>query len=31
MEVEILREAISVAREKKLLLRKPLPREDDTP
>jgi len=31
MEVEILKEAISVAREKKLLLRKPLSREDDTP
>ena len=31
MEVQILREAISVAREKKLLLRKPLSREDDTP
>lgn len=30
MEVEILKEAISVAREKKLLLRKPLSREDDT-
>ncbi len=31
MEVEILKEAISVAREKKLLLRKPLSREDDIP
>lgn len=31
MEVEILKEAIEIAREKKLLLRKPLPKEDDTP
>ncbi len=31
MEVEILKEAIQIAREKKLLLRKPLPKEDDTP
>ena len=31
MEVEILKEAMEIAREKKLLLRKPLlPREDDT-
>jgi len=31
MEVEILKEAISVAREEKLLLRKPLSRDADTP
>ena len=31
MEVEILKEAIAIAREKKLLLRKPLPKEDDIP
>ena len=31
MEVEILKEAIAVAREKKLLLRRPLPKEDDIP
>jgi transposase len=31
MQVEILKEAMEIAREKKLLLRKPLlPREDDT-
>lgn len=30
MEVEILKEAMEIAREKKLLLRKPLPKEDDT-
>jgi len=31
MEVEILKEAIAIAREKKLLLRRPLPKEDDIP
>jgi transposase len=31
MEVEILKEAIAIAREKKLLLRKPLSKEDDIP
>ena len=31
MEVEILREAIEIAREKKLISRTPLPFEDDTP
>lgn len=31
MEAEILKEALEVAREKKLLLRKPLSSEDDTP
>jgi len=31
MEVEILKEAIEVAREKKLISRTPLPFEDDTP
>jgi transposase len=31
MEVEILKEAIAIAREKKLLLRKPLPKEDNIP
>jgi transposase len=30
MEVEILKEAMEIAREKKLLLRRPLPKEDDT-
>lgn len=30
MEVEILKDAIRIAREKKLLLRPPLPRKDDT-
>jgi len=30
MEVEILKDAIRIAREKKLLLRSPLPRKDDT-
>jgi len=30
MEVEILKEAIEIAREKKLLLRKPLSEEEDT-
>ena len=30
MEAEILREALEIAREKKLLLRKPLSEEDDT-
>ena len=30
MEVEVLKEAIEIAREKKLLLRKPLSEEDDT-
>ena len=31
MEVEILKEAIAIAREKKLLLRRPLGKEDDIP
>jgi transposase len=31
MEVEILKEAIAIAREKKLLLRRPLPKEEDIP
>ena len=31
MEVEILKEAIEIAREKKLISRSPLPFEDDTP
>ena len=31
MEVEILKEAIELAREKKLISRTPLPFEDDTP
>lgn len=31
MEVEILKEAIEIAREKKLISRTPLPFEDDTP
>jgi transposase len=31
MEVEILKEAIEIAREKKLISRVPLPPEDDTP
>lgn len=31
MEHEILREALEVARSKKLLLRRPLPPEEDTP
>ncbi len=31
MEVEILKEAIAIAREKKLLLRKPLSKEEDIP
>ncbi len=31
MEVEILKEAIAIAREKKLLLRRPLSKEDDIP
>jgi transposase len=31
MEVEILKEAIAVAREKKLLLRRPLSKEEDIP
>ena len=31
MEVEILKEAIAIAREKKLLLRKPWSKEDDIP
>ena len=30
MEVEILKDAIRIAREKKLLLRPPLPRKDDS-
>ncbi len=30
MEVELLKDAIRIAREKKLLLRPPLPRKDDT-
>ena len=30
MEAEILREAIEIAREKKLLLRMPLPKKDDS-
>jgi len=31
MEVEILKEALEIAREKKLLLRQPLSEKDDTP
>ena len=31
MEVEILKEAIAIAREKKLLLRRPLSKEEDIP
>ena len=31
MEAEILKEALEIVREKKLLLRKPLSEEDDTP
>ena len=31
MEVEILKEALEIAREKKLLLRAPLSKEEDTP
>ena len=31
MEVEILKDAIEIAREKKLISRTPLPFEDDTP
>lgn len=31
MEVEILKEALEIAREKKLISRMPLPLEDDTP
>jgi transposase len=31
MEVEILKDALEIAREKKLLLRMPLSRKDDTP
>ena len=31
MEVEILKNAIEIAREKKLISRTPLPFEDDTP
>jgi len=31
MEVEILKEAIAIAREKKLLLRKPFSKEEDIP
>ncbi|OQB76036.1 MAG: IS2 repressor TnpA [Deltaproteobacteria bacterium ADurb.Bin135] len=31
MEVEILKDAIEIAREKKLILRPPLPKKDDTP
>jgi transposase len=31
MEVEILKDAIEIAREKKLILRPPLPNKDDTP
>jgi len=30
MEAEILKEAIEIAREKKLLLRMPLPKKDDS-
>jgi len=30
MEVEILKEALEIAREKKLLLRQPLSEKDDT-
>lgn len=31
MEVEILKDAIEMAREKKLILRVPVPKKDDTP
>ena len=31
MEAEILKEALEIAREKKLLLRAPLSKEEDTP
>lgn len=31
MEVEILKDAIEIAREKKLILRPPFPKKDDTP